>query len=164
MANKGKAIVVLVTCKSPAEARRIVRAVVTRRLAACGNVIAAPVTSIYRWKGRVEACQGDSANPQIYQRRISPAGKGNSPSAQLRSPRNRCPAHYFRLKSISRLDSGEYPIAPKLLPGLISRSKFRPRPRFHVMKNWFLPCKFRMRRRRTAPPGNLGRRDGRHAQ
>jgi periplasmic divalent cation tolerance protein len=54
MANKGKAIVVLVTCKSPAEARRIVRAVVTRRLAACGNVIAAPVTSIYRWKGRVE--------------------------------------------------------------------------------------------------------------
>jgi periplasmic divalent cation tolerance protein len=31
------------------------RALVERRLAACGNVIGAPVRSIYTWKGRVES-------------------------------------------------------------------------------------------------------------
>jgi periplasmic divalent cation tolerance protein len=46
--------VVLVTCKNSAEARRIGRAVVTSRLAACANVLAGKVESIYRWKGKVE--------------------------------------------------------------------------------------------------------------
>ncbi|MGB6198616.1 MAG: divalent-cation tolerance protein CutA [Candidatus Acidiferrales bacterium] len=47
-------VVVLVTCKSPAEARRIGRAMVTTRLAACANVLPGKIESIYRWKGRVE--------------------------------------------------------------------------------------------------------------
>jgi len=46
--------IVLVTCGSLAEARRIARGVVSRRLAACVNVITAPVESVYRWKGKVE--------------------------------------------------------------------------------------------------------------
>ena len=47
-------IVVLVTCGSAKEARRIARALVERRLAACGNILETPVRSIYRWKGKVE--------------------------------------------------------------------------------------------------------------
>jgi periplasmic divalent cation tolerance protein len=46
-------IVVLVTCGSVEEGRRIGRALVEARLAACVNVLPAPVESIYRWKGRV---------------------------------------------------------------------------------------------------------------
>jgi periplasmic divalent cation tolerance protein len=47
-------VVVLVTCKSSAEARRIARAAVSSRLAACANILPGKVESIYRWKGRVE--------------------------------------------------------------------------------------------------------------
>jgi periplasmic divalent cation tolerance protein len=50
-------IVVLVTCGSAKEARRIARALIDSRLAACGNILQAPVQSIYRWKGRVESAQ-----------------------------------------------------------------------------------------------------------
>ena len=50
-------IVVLVTCGSRKEARRIARALVERRLAACVNEIGAPVTSVYRWKGKVETAK-----------------------------------------------------------------------------------------------------------
>ena len=46
--------VVLVTCSSIVEARRIANRVVRKRLAACVNVVLGPVHSIYRWKGRVE--------------------------------------------------------------------------------------------------------------
>ena len=46
-------IVVLVTCGSLPEGRRIGRALVEARLAACVNLVQAPVRSIYRWKGRV---------------------------------------------------------------------------------------------------------------
>lgn len=46
-------IVVLVTCGSLKEARRISRAVVEQRLAACVNVVRAPVESVYQWKGKV---------------------------------------------------------------------------------------------------------------
>ncbi|MFZ3201288.1 MAG: divalent-cation tolerance protein CutA [Candidatus Acidiferrales bacterium] len=48
-------IVVLVTCGSAREAHRIARALVERRLAACANIVPAPVGSIYRWKGKVES-------------------------------------------------------------------------------------------------------------
>jgi periplasmic divalent cation tolerance protein len=44
---------VLVTCPSIADARRIGRSVVEKKLAACANILAG-VESIYRWKGRVE--------------------------------------------------------------------------------------------------------------
>jgi len=54
VAKKNDVIVVLVTCKSQAEARRIVTSVVEKRLAACGNILEAPVSSIYRWKRKVE--------------------------------------------------------------------------------------------------------------
>ena len=48
-------IVVLVTCGSKKEARKIAQALVERRLAACVQEIGVPVRSIYRWKGRVES-------------------------------------------------------------------------------------------------------------
>ena len=50
-------IVVLVTCGSRREARKIARALVARRLAACVNEIGAPVRSLYRWKGKVETAK-----------------------------------------------------------------------------------------------------------
>jgi len=50
-------VVVLVTCGSLAEANRIARAVVGARLAACVNVLPGTVTSIYRWKGKVETAR-----------------------------------------------------------------------------------------------------------
>ncbi len=52
--KKEEYAVVLVTCSSRAEARRIARAAVTRRLAACANLLEARVESVYRWKGKVE--------------------------------------------------------------------------------------------------------------
>ena len=48
------AVVVFITCASRAEAKKIAKSLVAQRLAACGNVITAPVTSIYRWKGKIE--------------------------------------------------------------------------------------------------------------
>lgn len=42
----------LVTCPDPRVAESIARALVEERLAACGNVVG-PVTSVYRWKGRM---------------------------------------------------------------------------------------------------------------
>jgi periplasmic divalent cation tolerance protein len=50
----GKNRVVLVTCGTLTEARRIARAVVTKRLAACVNIVLSPAESVYRWKGKVE--------------------------------------------------------------------------------------------------------------
>jgi periplasmic divalent cation tolerance protein len=54
MTNK---IVVLVTCGSANEARKIARAVVEQRIAACANIVTTPVHSIYRWKGKVESAK-----------------------------------------------------------------------------------------------------------
>jgi periplasmic divalent cation tolerance protein len=52
--GKGSRLV-LVTCGSKAEARRIANHVVRKRLAACVNIVLSPVQSIYRWKGKVES-------------------------------------------------------------------------------------------------------------
>jgi len=46
--------VVLVTCGSLTEARRIAHRVVSKRLAACVNIILSPVESHYTWKGKPE--------------------------------------------------------------------------------------------------------------
>ncbi len=50
-------IVVLVTCGSAKEARKIGRALVEGRFAACANILEVPVRSIYRWKGTVESAK-----------------------------------------------------------------------------------------------------------
>ena len=55
--NRAKASnsrVVLITCPSLALARKIARAVVQKRLAACVNVVRSPVESFYAWKGKLE--------------------------------------------------------------------------------------------------------------
>jgi len=49
--------VVLVTCPTAAEAKRIARAVVNTRLAACVNILPGTVQSIYRWEGKVESAR-----------------------------------------------------------------------------------------------------------
>ena len=49
--------VVLVTCESVTQARRIANGVVRKRLAACVNIVLSPVQSIYRWKGKVESAR-----------------------------------------------------------------------------------------------------------
>ena len=51
--NGGRYRIVLVTCASIAEARKIGRSAVEKKLAACANIVPG-VESIYRWKGRVE--------------------------------------------------------------------------------------------------------------
>jgi periplasmic divalent cation tolerance protein len=50
-------IVVLVTCGAAKEARKIARALVEQRLAACVNILQSPVQSIYRWKSKVESAR-----------------------------------------------------------------------------------------------------------
>jgi len=49
--------IVLVTCPSLVMARRIARAVVQERLAACVNVVRSPVESFYTWKGKLESAR-----------------------------------------------------------------------------------------------------------
>jgi len=49
--------VVLVSCGTEEEASRIARALVEERLAACVNIVDAPVRSVYRWKGRIETAE-----------------------------------------------------------------------------------------------------------
>lgn len=51
--SDARLVVILVTASSDEEARRIGRALVEERLAACVNVVG-PVTSIFRWDGRVQ--------------------------------------------------------------------------------------------------------------
>jgi len=47
--------IVLVTCGTFPEARKIARAVVAKHFAACVNILAAPVESHYTWKGKLES-------------------------------------------------------------------------------------------------------------
>jgi periplasmic divalent cation tolerance protein len=54
MKDRGQARVVLVTCGTLMEGRRIARRVVSGRLAACVNIILSPVESFYTWKGKLE--------------------------------------------------------------------------------------------------------------
>jgi periplasmic divalent cation tolerance protein len=54
MKTGGEYRVVLVTCGSLPEGRRIARSVISKRLAACVNIALSPVESIYAWKGKVE--------------------------------------------------------------------------------------------------------------
>lgn len=54
MSRKAQYQIVLVTCGSAAEGRRIARTVVSKRLAACVNLVGARVESVYWWNGRLE--------------------------------------------------------------------------------------------------------------
>ena len=54
MKADGQHHLVLVTCKTLTEARRIARKVVEKRLAACVNVVLSPAESFYTWKGKLE--------------------------------------------------------------------------------------------------------------
>jgi periplasmic divalent cation tolerance protein len=53
----GQSRIVIVTCANAAEARRIARAAVEKRLAACANILGGSVQSVYRWKRRVETAR-----------------------------------------------------------------------------------------------------------
>lgn len=53
-AKARKMWVVLVTCPTLVLARKIARAVVQKRLAACVNIFRSPVESFYAWKGKLE--------------------------------------------------------------------------------------------------------------
>ncbi|MHB8754840.1 MAG: divalent-cation tolerance protein CutA [Candidatus Acidiferrales bacterium] len=68
-------IVVMVTCGSRAEAREIARAVVKARVAACANVLGAPVESIYRWKGKVETAKEVLVLMKSTRKRFSTLGR-----------------------------------------------------------------------------------------
>jgi periplasmic divalent cation tolerance protein len=50
-------IVVLMTCGTAAEAARIARSLVERRIAACVNILRSPVRSVYRWKNKIETAR-----------------------------------------------------------------------------------------------------------
>ena len=54
MAAEKNGRIVLVTCGSIREARKIANAVVSKRLAACVNILPGTIQSIYRWKAKVE--------------------------------------------------------------------------------------------------------------
>ena len=56
-AKAKKVLIVLVTCPSITLARKIARAVIQNRLAACVNVVRSPVESFYTWKGKLETAR-----------------------------------------------------------------------------------------------------------
>lgn len=55
--KKSEFRVVLVTCPNLAEAKKIARAVVEQRVAACVNITTTPVESVYRWKEKIETAR-----------------------------------------------------------------------------------------------------------
>jgi periplasmic divalent cation tolerance protein len=48
---------VLVTCPSLPEARKISRSLIQKHLAACVNIHSSKLESIYRWKGKIETAR-----------------------------------------------------------------------------------------------------------
>jgi len=48
---------VLITCPTLPEARKISRSLLQKNLAACVNIQIFPVESIYRWKGKIETAR-----------------------------------------------------------------------------------------------------------
>jgi len=49
--------IVLVTCASLREARRIANTVIEKRLAACVNILGSAIHSVYRWKESVDSAK-----------------------------------------------------------------------------------------------------------
>ena len=54
MKRETKFRVVLVTCSTLEEARKIARSVVEKRVAACVNIVTHAVESFYTWQGKLE--------------------------------------------------------------------------------------------------------------
>ena len=54
MNKVSQARVVLVTCGTLTEGRRIALKVLKKRLVACVNIVLSPVVSFYIWKGKIE--------------------------------------------------------------------------------------------------------------
>jgi periplasmic divalent cation tolerance protein len=50
----GQSRIVLVSCGTLKEGRAMARSVVSKRLAACVNVVRSPADSYYTWKGKLE--------------------------------------------------------------------------------------------------------------
>ena len=57
MSEEKNVRLVLTTCGSLAEAKRLATGLVDKRVAACVNIVPGPVQSIYRWKGKVESAK-----------------------------------------------------------------------------------------------------------
>ena len=53
----GQSRVVVVTCRSFREGKKIARRGVQKRLAACVNVLGSPMSSYYIWKGKLEVAR-----------------------------------------------------------------------------------------------------------
>ena len=53
----GRNRIVLVTCGTLSESRKIARRVVQKKLAACVNVLRSPMNSYYTWKGKLEVAR-----------------------------------------------------------------------------------------------------------
>ena len=53
---RSEVVVVLVTCPTSPVARRLANHLITRRLAACVNIVGG-VESIFRWKGKTQRCR-----------------------------------------------------------------------------------------------------------
>jgi periplasmic divalent cation tolerance protein len=54
MKTSGQFRIVLMTCRTANEGRKIARKVVSKRLAACVNIGVCPVESFYPWKGKLQ--------------------------------------------------------------------------------------------------------------
>ena len=52
--SQGSYVLVLTTCGTRREALRIAQSIVKLRLGACVTVSVQPVSSVYRWKGKIE--------------------------------------------------------------------------------------------------------------
>ena len=83
--------VVLVSCGSIAEARKIGRNVVEKKLAACANIVPG-VESIYRWKGKVE--------------------RAGEVLVVVKTTANRLPALEREVKRLHRYDVPEFIVLP----------------------------------------------------
>jgi periplasmic divalent cation tolerance protein len=57
MKSGGRNRVVLVTCGTLKEGRRIARRVIQKRLAACVNVLLSPMNSYFIWKNKLEVAR-----------------------------------------------------------------------------------------------------------
>jgi periplasmic divalent cation tolerance protein len=72
MKAHGENRIVLVTCGTLAEGRRIARAVVQKQLAACVNVVRSSVESFYTWKGKLESAREHLLIIKTTAKRLSP--------------------------------------------------------------------------------------------